>query len=1463
MRLLMLCLCLLWPLSAMAQQDDRGFIQGLLEDSLSNDNMTVRLEGFAGALSSRATVERITIADPQGVWLEAEGVGLQWDRSGLLRGRVDIQEISMARLNMPRLPQAPAEAPTPEAKSSFALPDLPVSLVLEELRLDEVVLGEAVMGEAAVLSVDGSAALAGGEGQASLQIERQDAGGSISLDGSYSNATRVLGLDLSVSEPEDGLVVNKLTVPGRPSVVLTLKGEAPIDDFEAQMSLATDGEQRLAGTVILRADGDAGTRRFRVDVGGDVARLVAPEYRDFLGDEVGLAAEVVQAADGSVELSEMTLSAQALTLEGYAKVGADGWPERLDLNGRITPPDGERVILPLGGAETSVEGVMLTGVFDASNGNGWQLRAQVSGAQREGLGRLDRLSFTGAGEIAREAQRVSGVLDLDASGLALSDQRLAGAVGTALRGQMGFDWQNGAPLVLREIDLAGADYGLTGRVTVISDDPLNPVVEPDLRLRADDLTRFAELAGIALDGAAELSISGQALPTTGGFDIVLDGTTRGLATGIDAVDPLLEGVGSLRLEARRNETGLYADLLRVATQAVRIDGTAQVASGTGKADLDVVLNDTTKVLPGVEGETQLTLKAEQGAEGWQIDLNGVIPDVATLSYVGVVDTGRSDGPDVSGRLNAQVARLSPFSQVAGRSLTGAANLTVTGEGRVGAQTFDVAVEARTVNVAVGLATVDPLLDGVSELTFSARRGVDKVFVLENLDYSGQGTIVLDGTVSGASVDDLAVDGRLEVSEMRLAALSGVAGRNLAGRLSAALDAQGQVLDGPLTLSGNVSGEGIALSIPAVDPLVGGDVGLVVDLSRDAAGLIDVRRLELTGPASASFTGTVAGLREDQLRVNGRAEGRIPNLSALSGLTGQRLSGAVRFDTDVALVQPDGPVNVTGQLVAQDLGIGNASLDPFLRGTTSVDLSLERTAGGALRIQRLTVDGSSIDGSVTGSLASSAADLSVNVTVAGIERLVPELPGALRVSGTASHSGGDWRLNLDGTGPGGIGAQVNGTVAQNFRTMNVSLNGSAPLALANGRLAPQVVSGVLVFDVAVRGAPALSSVSGRLSTTGARFAAPALDISVEDLTGGVSLTAGRAQVDMAGRLSTGGQVVVTGPITLSAPFPASLVVELRQAGLRKADMFDTTANGRITVDGPLTGGARIAGRIDLGQVEVRVPNIGPSYSALDGLKHENMPADVQRTLMFAGLGPKAQAAQQGASLPPYPLDILVSAPNRIFVRGRGLDAELGGSLRLTGTSADIVPVGQFDLVRGRLDLLGRRLDLTTGEVSMRGSFTPFVNFEATTTIEDTEITIRLSGEVSQPELTVTSSPELPEDEALAFFLFGQSVTELSPLQAVQLAAAVRTLSGQGGLGIQENIRSGLGVDDLNVGTNADGTIEASVGKYISENVYTDVTVNADGQSEVNLNLTLTPSVTVRGRVSSDGTSGLGVFFERDY
>jgi len=61
------------PLGAAAQDDDGpGYLTRLLQDNLSGDERIVNIQGFQGALSSEATVARLTVADSDGVWLTME-----------------------------------------------------------------------------------------------------------------------------------------------------------------------------------------------------------------------------------------------------------------------------------------------------------------------------------------------------------------------------------------------------------------------------------------------------------------------------------------------------------------------------------------------------------------------------------------------------------------------------------------------------------------------------------------------------------------------------------------------------------------------------------------------------------------------------------------------------------------------------------------------------------------------------------------------------------------------------------------------------------------------------------------------------------------------------------------------------------------------------------------------------------------------------------------------------------------------------------------------------------------------------------------------------------------------------------------------------------------------------------------------------------------------------------------------
>jgi len=123
--------------------------------------------------------------------------------------------------------------------------------------------------------------------------------------------------------------------------------------------------------------------------------------------------------------------------------------------------------------------------------------------------------------------------------------------------------------------------------------------------------------------------------------------------------------------------------------------------------------------------------------------------------------------------------------------------------------------------------------------------------------------------------------------------------------------------------------------------------------------------------------------------------------------------------------------------------------------------------------------------------------------------------------------------------------------------------------------------------------------------------------------------------------------------------------------------------------------------------------------------------------------------------------------------------------------------------------------------------------------------------------------LPQEEVVSRLLFGRSIDNISPFQAAQLAAAVATLTGQLEGGFMSGLRNSLGLSNLDVTTNAEGTTEFTAGAYISKNIYSEVTADSEGDQRIDLNLDVSDNVTVRGSVGTDGNTGVGVFYERDY
>ncbi|MGC3936888.1 translocation/assembly module TamB domain-containing protein [Roseobacter sp. EG26] len=1193
---------LIMPWAVVAQdkeeEDDGGFLTRTIEDALSGAGREVNIVGFAGALSSEASFERMTIADDQGIWLTLEDVKLNWSRLALLRGNLEVDRLSAASLDLPRLPEAEETTEIPSAEATeFALPDLPVSINIEAFEVARINLGEPIVGVAAELSLKANARLDDEGAFIDLNAERVDGTeGTYLIKGGFARETEQIDVQMELDEGPQGLAVRLMNLPGQPSMDLTVAGSGPLDDFTADITLATNGQERVAGQVILKAlpaatEGALPDRRIQANLGGDITSLVAPETHEFFGDNVGLKVDVLRSADGAIDVSDFRLNAKSAQLAGAVRLNSDLWPTFVDVDGRIGTLDDTAVALPGPDFNTTVSSVDLSVDYDAENGDAFVGDFTVSELQRADL-RFSEAKLLLDGALKGEVGSVGsflGDLTFNARGLELVNAEAAEALGQQVRGKANINYVEDQPIEITGLELKGDDYGLAGDIIIQGLEGGFPS-DLNLSVQADDIARFAGVAGQPIAGAARLDVAGMITPLSSMFDLRIKGTTRDLTVDVPQADALLEGLTALTLQARRDVSGTFIDDLELTNESLNVAGDVQLRSNDSAVNVIARLNDIAKVLPQYQGPVNLDAQATQDALGWRVDL------------------------------------------------------------------------------------------------------------LTNAPYDSR--LAVNGRVTGPETD---VKFDLSVPEVRPLAPS---------------------VQGPLMAEGRLwqSGQGYSVDVDANGPY------------------------------------------RSQVSVEGLATG------------------------------PDAAMRFTAGL--PDIGV-----------------------------------------------------------------FVPKISGPFSIEGDANRDGTGWRIDTMAQGPAGTNADIAGLVSESG-DLDLTVAGAVPLGLSEPFLTPRSLQGQAQFDLAIKGPPALESVSGRITTNDASFTAPNLRAALVNIVSAIDLSAGRVQLDVKSDVQGGGQVLAGGTINLISLI-SDLTVGLRNVVLVDPRIFSTTVNGDISVVGALTGGARIAGNIDVGETLITVPSSGlTSIGEIPDINHVGAPSAVTRTRARAGVIPEPEASSGGGSGSVYGLGINVNAPSRIFVRGRGIDAELGGALEISGNTGRVISAGQFDLVRGRLDILGKRFDLDVGSIQFQGDLVPYVLFVTTSDTETGTASIVLEGPVDRPEVSFRSSPDGPQDEVLSQLLFGRNLSEISAFQAVQLANAVAVLAGRSGVGLIGNLREGFGLDDFDVTTTDDGEAAVRAGKYITDNIYTDV-LTGGGETELSINLDINDSLTARGTLEDDGNTGIGLFFERDY
>jgi translocation and assembly module TamB len=194
---------------------------------------------------------------------------------------------------------------------------------------------------------------------------------------------------------------------------------------------------------------------------------------------------------------------------------------------------------------------------------------------------------------------------------------------------------------------------------------------------------------------------------------------------------------------------------------------------------------------------------------------------------------------------------------------------------------------------------------------------------------------------------------------------------------------------------------------------------------------------------------------------------------------------------------------------------------------------------------------------------------------------------------------------------------------------------------------------------------------------------------------------------------------------------------------------------------------------------------------------------------------------------------------------------------------------MELVRGTLGFAGRNFALESGRLSFDGgpASNPVLRVSAASEVDGSTVRVNVRGTGNNPEISFSSTPALPQDEIMARILFGNSIGELSAIQAVQLASSLNALrGGAGGLNPLGVLQSATGLDRLRILAADEATgrgVSVGLGQYITNDVYIEIVTDARGYTASQIEISLTPALSILSQISSFGSSNVNVRYKKDY
>lgn len=343
------------------------------------------------------------------------------------------------------------------------------------------------------------------------------------------------------------------------------------------------------------------------------------------------------------------------------------------------------------------------------------------------------------------------------------------------------------------------------------------------------------------------------------------------------------------------------------------------------------------------------------------------------------------------------------------------------------------------------------------------------------------------------------------------------------------------------------------------------------------------------------------------------------------------------------------------------------------------------------------------------------------------------------------------------------------------------------------------------------------------------------------------------MDLTGNLST--SIQIEGPSrnpSLEGSIRGPLGLSTAE-GNRISGRLDLAAEG--TRQNP-----RVSGELQVDRGQLRIPEAPKALHPTDG------DALLWSTRVDADVPPPAPP-RDPLPVPEVEVDVRVEIPGGLWIRGRGLEAELVGALEVDQREGEARVDGELEARRGSLLLLGRTFSFQRGGVTFEGGdpANPTLDMVLATNVNTVLIRVLFSGPAQNPVLSLESEPELPEGDIVSYLLFGRPVGELDSGQSDLLETRATEIAASLGIAnLEALVARQLGVDMVRI-RRQDGESSLLLGKYLSPKILLQYEQGVDAERDTRLNLEyqLTRGFKIDTLFGRESQSGIGLTWERNY